>query len=349
VLLTNTKRLMQHKLEQQAFDTYVVLVHANGEELMFTSDNADGDTLFDIASCGKILHTSPLILQAADEGRLSLNSTLADFFDNVPEDKKAITIKQLLTHSSGIVRIPLPKEICAQGIDATAAYIIANPLAYAPGSDYIYSCNGMILLGYILEKLYGKTLDVLFEERLKKPLGMTRSCFKIEVDEPNAAICYTRREVGPLRFDDANVLNMGRVGGSGGSFFSANDVHRFAKAVMEKNEVLFSRPFHDLAEVNYTPNYSEGRGLGYLVVDEKYPQTGNLFPIGSFGHCGHTGQSMFFNRKLDLYAVILTNATRFSAMKQNFVHDDYGTVMAMRAEIHNEIKRDLEAENLLKL
>ena len=349
MLLRHTQELMQRKLDQQAFDTYAVLVRKGDETSMFFSPNADGDTLFDIASCGKILHTSPLILQAADENKLSLDSTLCDFFDDVPEDKKPVTIKHLLTHTSGIVRIPLPREICAQGIEATAAYIMANPLAYPIGSDYIYSCNGTILLGYILEKLYGKTLDVLFEERLKKPLGMTRSCFKIEVDEPNAAVCYTRREVGPLRFDDANVLSMGRVGGSGGSFFSLNDIQKFAEAVMSKSELLFSRGFHDLAEINYTPDYSEGRGLGYLVVNEKYPQTGELFPVGSFGHCGHTGQSMFFNRELDLYAIILTNATRFSAIKQNFVHDDYGTVMAMRAEIHNEIKRDLEAEGLLAL
>lgn len=347
MLLANTQELMQRKLDQQAFDTYAVLVSISGQKKMFFSKNANGDTLFDIASCGKILHTAPLILQAADENKLSLDSTLADFFDNVPEDKKPVTIKHLLTHTSGIIRIPLPKEICAQGIDATAEYIMANPLAYPIGSNYIYSCNGMILLGYILEKLYGTTLDVLFEERLKKPLGMTRSCFQIAVDEPNAAVCYTRRDVGALRFDDANVLSMGRVGGSGGSFFSLNDIYKYAKAVMSKSEVLFSSSFHDLSEINYTPDYSEGRGLGYLVVDEAYPQTGELFPIGSFGHCGHTGQSMFFNRELDLYVVILSNATRFSAMKQNFVHDDYETVMAMRAEIHNEIKRDLIAEGFL--
>ena len=68
MILRHTQELMQRKLEQQAFDTYAVLVHAGEQEKMFFSCNADGDTLFDIASCGKILHTSPLILQAAEQG-----------------------------------------------------------------------------------------------------------------------------------------------------------------------------------------------------------------------------------------------------------------------------------------
>lgn len=345
--LIHTIALMQRKLSEKAFDTYVVMVGVGDKETVITSPNANADTLFDIASCGKILHTTPLILQAIGENRLSLDSKLSDFFCPIPNEKENITIQQLLTHTSGIVRIPLPKEICAEGIEETARYIIAAPLAFAPGKDYVYSCNGMILLGYILEKLYGKTLELLFEERIKEPLGMTRSCFKIELDEPNAAVCYTRAEVGTMRFDDDNVQSMGRVGGSGGSFFTANDIRKYVKAVFDKDELLYNKGLFAPAEADYTPDFSESRGLGYLIVNNRYPQTGMLFPTGSFGHCGHTGQSIFMNRKMDLYVVILTNATRFAAMKNDFLRHDYEQVMAMRAEIHNEVRRDLLEEKLI--
>ena len=341
MLLERTRSLMRKKLEEKDLDTYVILVGMNGEEGKLTSENADEDTLFDIASCGKILHTTPLILQAAGEGRLTLDSTLPAFFDGVPDDKRGVTIRQLLTHTSGIIRVPLPKEVCAQGIDATAKYIMDVPLAFAPGTDYTYSCNGMILLGYILEKLYGKTLDALFEERIKKPLGMTRSRFRIAVDEPNAAVCYTRAECGPLRFDDANVLNMGRVGGSGGSFFSAGDVRRYVQAVLARDERLYGKEFFDLAERDYTPCFSVGRGLGYSWVDARYVQTGRLFPAGSFGHTGWTGQSIFMNRALGLYVVILSNVTRFSAMKTGFAYTDYSRTETFRADVHNAIYDDL--------
>ena len=339
--LANTKALMEKKCLNRDLDTWIIRVFSHGDEGIIASDNANEDTLFDIASCGKILHTTPLILQAAGEGRLTLDSTLAEFFPDAPEEKKPVTVRQLLTHTSGIVRIPLPREICAQGLEATAAHILSAPLRFAPGTDYIYSCNGMILLGFILEKLYGKTLETLFQERLFKPLGMTRSCFRISLTEENAAICYTRASHEGSCFDDDNIRALGRVCGSGGSFFTLHDITRYLKAVRSRDEKLYPAAFFTLAEKDYTPSFSEGRGLGYLVVDGRYPQTGNLFPAGSFGHCGHTGQSIFMNREKDLSVVILTNATRFSAMKCGFKSHNYESVMQMRADIHNAILADL--------
>ncbi len=346
--LNRTRALMARKLEEKAFDTFALRVRLRGDEAALYSDNANGDTLFDIASCGKVLHTTPLVLQAIGESKLALDSTLDDFFAHVPEEKKRITVQQLLTHTSGIVRIPLLREVCAQGTDAIAAAILAAPLAFAPGSDYTYSCNGMNLLGFIVEKIYGHTMEKLFETRIKQPLGMTRSCFKIALDEPNAAVCYTRREAGGVCFDDINVCAMGRVCGAGGSFFSLGDVCRYIKAVQNRDERLYPASLYNLAEVDYAPACSaEGRGLGWLITDSRYPQTGRLFPAGSFGHCGHTGQSFFVNRPLDLSVIILSNATRFSAMKHDFVTDDYDTVMALRADIHNALCDDLVQEGFL--
>ena len=342
--LNHTRALMSRKLAENALDTFAIRVCHHGEETAFYSDNANEDTLFDMASCGKVLHTCPLAFQAMGEGKLRLDSTLDDFFAHVPEEKKCITVQQLMTHTSGIVRIPLPRDVCALGTDAITECILSAPLAFEPGSNYVYSCNGMNLLGFIIEKLYSQTMEQLFEARLKAPLHMTRSRFSIAVDEPNAAVCYSRREVGPMRFDDANVLNMGRVCGAGGSFFSMGDLGKFVSAVMKRDETLYPERFFALAETDYTPRFAEGRGLGWLIVDGRYPQTGRLFPAGSFGHCGHTGQSIYISRALDLSVIILTNATRFSAMKHDFKTDDYGTIEALRAEIHNAIAEDLSEE-----
>ena len=86
------------------FDSYAVYVKCGEFENMFFSENVNEQTYFDIASCGKILVTTPLILQAIDEEKVSLDTTLNQLFDEVPADKKNITIKHLLTHTSGIVR-----------------------------------------------------------------------------------------------------------------------------------------------------------------------------------------------------------------------------------------------------
>ena len=345
--LTHTAELLCRRLEDGVFDDYAVLVGIGGQEQLLTSPAVNRDTYFDVASMGKVLVTSTLILRALGERRLSLAHRLDRFFAAVPDEKKAITLQQLLTHTSGIVRIPISAEIADRGTDAVAAHILANPLAYRPGSNYIYSCNGYILLGFILEKIYGQPLNLLFEQYLKAPLQLTRRRFNIAVDEENAAICYSRTEVGLYRTDDSNVCNMRGVAGSGASFWTAADLQKFILAVLEKSPLLYPEPLFALAERDYTPDFSEGRGLGYLIADERYPQTGLLFPNGSFGHCGHTGMSFFVHRNSGLYAIILTNATRCANRRSGWKGYDYGEVMKMRADIHNEIRRDLSEQRLL--
>ena len=348
MILANTEKLMREGLKNGLFGSYAVLVSKGGATAYITSPDVNPDTYFDIASMGKVLVTAPMIFKALEDGRLSLDDTLGKFFD-IPDDekgegeiKRGITVRQMLTHTSGIVRIPLSPKAAAEGHDAIAAQIIANPLAFAPGTEYIYSCNACILLGFIAEKLYGEPLDELYEHYIKAPLGLTRSRFNIPVDEPNAVICYRRAESCGTMVDDDNVRVMNGVAGSGASFWTLRDIDVFCRAVLE-NKWIWTPELCAAAEHDYTPGkkFGEGRGLGWLCVDERYPQTGKLFPTGSFGHCGHTGTSMYLNREQKLHAIILTNATRYSALEYDFRREDYGRVEKMREEIHNAIAEDL--------
>ena len=339
--LNHTEAYLHQKSAEGWLDTYAVLAGVQGREQRIASPNANGDTYFDIASCGKVLVTSTLILQAVGEGKIGLDDRLERFFANVPEEKKPITIRQLLTHTSGIVRVLFPEDVAHAGHDAIASFILSTPLAYSPGTNYIYSCNGFMLLGFILERLYGEQLDAIFEKRLKRPLGLTRSRYNIAIDEPNAAVCYERKDVGSLRVDDINVYNMGGVAGAGGLFWTLNDMEKFVKAVLRKDPALYAEQLFALAVKDYTPDFQEGRGLGYLIVDERYPQTGKLFPKGSFGHTGWTGTSFFLHRSSGLYAIVLTNITRFTSIKSGFTRADSEMTHRLRAEIHNSIYCDL--------
>lgn len=346
--LKGTKELLGQKVANRELDSYAVLVSKNGMETFLHSDNVNEDTFFDIASMGKVLVTTPLVLKAASEGVISLDDRISSFYENVPKEKD-VTVQQLLTHTSGIVRCPLLPEVAAKGNLAVAEQILENPLAFKPGTNYVYSCNGMILLGFILEKVYGVSLETLFEEKLKQPLGFTRSTFNISVGEPNAAVSYRSESVDGLAspWDDENIRVLGTSAGSGGQFFTMRDLHTFAQAIMEKSEVLYPTCFFELAEKEYTEKtFTEGRGLGWLLVDGRYSQTGKLFEPGSFGHCGHTGTSIFFSRKQNLYVIILTNATRFQSMKNHFTSYDYNVVCKMREELHNAIYLDLVANGL---
>ena len=339
--LEKTKAFMEELKKEGTFDSYALLFRRGNDKKFLFSDNVNGDTYFDIASMGKILITATLILKAIGEKKLSVNDTLDMFFENIAEDRKSITVKQLLTHTSGVVRCYLPKEIVEKGNDALAKYILDNPLAYKPGEGKIYSCNAYILLGFIVEKVYKMPLDEAFYSYTKKALNLTRSRFNIDINEPNAAVSYRRLEVGDYRSDDENTYNMKGIAGNGAQFWTLYDLEKYSDAVMEKSTKLYPAEMYDLAEQSYTGNLGEdANGLGWLIVDERYHQTGKLFPKGSFGHCGHTGTSFFFNREKDMYAIILTNATRYLWLKAN-CYEDYSLVCKMRENIHNKIAEDI--------
>ncbi len=345
--LKNTELLMKAMEQNKDFDSYGVLVSINGNKKFIHSDNVNYETYFDIASIGKALVTTQLILKALSEKKLSLENTLNDFFKNVPDDKKNITITQLLTHTSGIIRVPIPEEIADKGNDAIAEYIINAPLAYKPDCGQIYSCNAYILLGFIAEKIYKLPLDKAFYTYVKEPLHLTHCRFNIAVDEDNAAVCYKREKAGKYRADDENVYVMKGIAGNGASFWTMSDLDKFADAIMNRSEAIYSERIYDLAERDYVGQAGNARGLGYLIVDENYPQTGKLFPANSFGHCGHTGASFFISREKNMYVIILTNATRFLNMRSGFKGYDYSVIEKMREKIHNEIYKDLIEENLI--
>ena len=347
MLLENTNKLLKKMLAEKDFDSYAVIVGAGSEEKTLFSENVNENTYFDIASMGKILVTSSIILHAVGEEKLSLGDTLDMFFENVPDEKKKITVKQLMTHSSGIIRHEITAAAVKKRHDGIAAEILSFPLAFEPGKKAIYSCNGFILLGFIAEKIYGMPLCDIFEKIEKPIFGFERSRFEIATDEPNAAVSYRRENVGKNRFDDENIYTMGESAGSGAQFFTPADMRRFVLTVLRRDEKLYSREIFDKAEKAQISGDDETWGLGYCVVDENYRQTGRLFPVGSFGHCGHTGCSFFISRERGIYVIILSNATRFLNMRSGFHGYDYGEIMKMRENIHNEILKDFSSEGLI--
>lgn len=360
--LEETKKYLDRRIDEGFLDTYVVMVTDGGDEGLISSPNAGADTLFDIASMGKVLVTATLILRAAGEGLLGLDDTLAKYYPDCPDEKRKITLRELLLHTSGILRVELPDEVVGADAhdivmcgkrgsyadiitpevkDRIARYVLSRPLGFAPSTSYVYSCCGYLLLGFIAEKVYGDNLDILFDKYIKQPLGLTRSCFDMPEGTPDSALTHYRAAAGDCMVADSIVYKLHGVAGNGASFWTANDIRRYILALLDYSELLYPREYYDLAERDYTPDFEEGRGLGWLIVDSRYKQTGRLFPRGSFGHCGNTGTSFYINRELGRHAIILTNATRFSYMAHDYKYCDYNSVMLMREDIHNAILRDI--------
>ena len=291
----------------------------------------DETTLFDMASATKIMATTSLALIALDRGLLQLDDTV----DKYCSTSKVLTIKNLLTHTIGIGHKALNKE--GNTYENIAEKILDIPLDIPIGADVRYSCPGFVLLGKILEIIFGMPLNECFDEHIAKPLGLENTSFLPWNREKtvNSNLDKTKRGI----VNDYNCQFLGGVAGNAGLFSNLSDVTKYVHFLQNRGKPLIKEETFLLAAQNHTLGMSESRGLGFLYVDERYAQTGGLFPDGSIGHCGHTGQSIFVDYKSGLYVIILSDATVSTVKKYGREH--YDEVMKMRARIHMAIKRCL--------
>ncbi len=329
-------------IEEKRVGNIAVRAGVHDRVLMEAYRSPDGsvneDTLFDMASVTKILAVTNLSLMALDRGLIRLDDPVSKYFPCGP-GKEKLTVFNLLTHTIGIGH----KSMLAEGntYDNIAEYILKIPCDIPIGSDVLYSCPAFIVLGKLMEKIFGRRLDVLFREMVAQPLGLTSTGF-LPQDVSN--MVNANPEADKLGWvNDYNCRFLGRVAGNAGIFSNVRDLTRFAQFLIGRGQPLFSEKTFELARRNHTPSMAEARGLGYVYVDERYPQTGRLFPAGSIGHCGHTGQSVFVHPESGLYVIILSDATISTVRRLG--REDYGEVMCMRAEVHNAVKADMESGN----
>lgn len=292
----------------------------------------DETTLFDMASVTKIMATTVLALIALDRGLLQLNDAIDKYYST----SKVLTIKNLLTHTIGIGHKALNKD--GNTYENIAEKILDIPLDIPIGADVRYSCPGFILLGKILEKIFGMQLDHCFNELVAKPLGFENTSFLPlnRENTVNSNLDRTKRGI----VNDYNCQFLGGIAGNAGLFSNLSDVTKYVHFLQRRGKPLVKEETFLLAAQNHTLGMSESRGLGFLYVDERYGQTGGLFPDGSIGHCGHTGQSVFVDYRSGLYVIILSDATVSTVRK--YGKERYDEVMEMRSRLHAAIKQDMQ-------
>lgn len=338
MLLLETKALTERLLRSATAANIAIRVGRYNEILgEIYSDGITEETLFDMASVTKILSVTAISLISMDRELLNIHDKVSKFLD-VPPYYSDLTVGNLLTHTMGIGHKDLTKN--GTTYENIAGYILSLYDA-TPGSEVRYSCPAFILMGKILEMLYGKRLDTLFDEMVAAPLNMKRSLFCPREKGYKNTVNSNLDEQKSGIVNDYNCQHLGGVAGNAGIFSSISDLTLFVRAMLSGGYPLFSKETLDIAALNHTVGMSEARGLGFLYVDERYKQTGTLFPKGSIGHCGHTGTSVFFNRESGLYVIILSDAT-ISLIKNHGTKSYYDKVLLMRENIHNAIKKDLK-------
>ncbi|MBQ3005575.1 MAG: beta-lactamase family protein [Clostridia bacterium] len=304
------------------------------ESYRSTNQSINDKTLFDMASVTKIVVTATLTHIALDKGLLSLEQNVSDFFD-CSEDYKDLKIRHLLTHTMGIGHKPLNIE--GNTYENIEKYILNIPADAPVGTIGLYSSAAFIILGKILERVFGASLDIIFKQYVATPLDMKSSCFS-----PEERINIVNSNLEPEKLglvNDYNSQFLSEVAGHAGLFSNIEDITKFVTMLLSEGSPLFSaETFSNLIKL-HSGNPRESWCLGFVYVDEKYAQTGKLFETGSIGHCGHTGQSVFVDLESGLYVIILSDAT-ISTVKK-YGHEIYTEVMQMRTDIHNSIKQDL--------
>jgi len=299
------------------------------------------DTLFDMASVTKILSTTMIALRFIEEGLICLSDNISYYF-KTPDDKKNITIFNLLTHTSGIRpfvsivdKAPSPEKVVET--------ILNLDLAFPVGCNIGYSCLGFIVLGKLLELVGGDTLNRLSVKYVFEPLEMENTTFRASTDYD---IQTGRCSKGIV--NDNNSRFLGGIAGNAGAFSNLDDMSKFAQMLSNMGEykgkrylspATFSKAIH-----NYTPQMSQARGLGFLLITDTIVNqqtelfcTGanppaELFSTGSYGHTGYTGTSVMVDKDTGLYVILLTN--RVHSLKLN------ESILRFRRVFHNSIITD---------
>ena len=277
------------------------------------------DTLFDMASMTKIIGTTCAALRLIDRGALSLEDTLDRYFDTC-YDKGKTTVRQLMTHTSGLsAHLPLWQTEDSPALAADA--ILRSSLRAAPDTKVIYSCMGYILLGKLLERLCGESLDAIVRKEVLQPLGMTHSTYCPPAD----AICAaTEKKAGREDYicgyvHDENAHFLGGVSGNAGLFCPLDDVITYAQMLARRANGYLSSELFALAVQEWTPfDAEEARGLGFhLYRDGTYPG-GSRMSKGSYGHTGFTGTTLYVDAESGIYCLLLTNRVHFGRGNNDF-------------------------------
>ncbi len=347
--MKNTKDCVKELIDTAwAGDIALCAGDRNGElaRVLMSSrgDVLNGKTLFDMMSVTKIISVAPLFHIAMDSGKISPDDTLGKYFPDAPEDKRDIPLWMMLTHVSGMRKNEPLGFVGPHDITEYADYALSRPLLFTPGERYEYSCGNFAFLGFILEKIYRKPLDLLFDDMIARPLGLKNTSYLPSEDED--IVKSTKHPyLGKNKCSDPLTRKLNGVCGNAGIFSSIDDMSIFGHSLLCKHSGIISENTFDTAARDYLPGYAMGRGLGYVYVDGRYAQGGTLLSDGSIGHTGFSGTSVFADLDRGIYVSILTNTAYYAGLNGR----DYSASCAeMRKKLHSAIAEDLKQANIIQ-
>ena len=270
------------------------------------------DTIFDLASLTKVIATTTAMMQLVERGKVRLNDPVAKYLPEFAQNgKEDITVRQLLTHYSEL-EPDLDLKTPWQGKETAFRMAFAETPQEPAGSGFTYSDINFITLGALVERVSGETLDQYAVRHIFAPLRMMHTRFV-----PPLA---WKAKIAPTQYDDNSVMlrgvvhdptarRMGGVAGHAGLFSTADDLAKFAQALLDGGGgILSAFSVEKMTRPEQPPAAEVLRGFGWDIDSPFSSNRGDLLPVGSFGHTGFTGTSLWIDPTTKTYIILLTNA-----------------------------------------
>jgi uncharacterized protein YbbC (DUF1343 family)/CubicO group peptidase (beta-lactamase class C family) len=293
------------------------------------------DTIFDLASLTKCVATATSVMKLIQEGRVRLNDPVGAYLPEFAQNgKQDITIRELLTHYSGLAP-DLDLKTAWQGRDTAFEMVMQQKPMYPPGTRFLYSDINFETLGFLVEKVTGQPLSTYAEANIYGPLGMQDTRFLPPASWlPRIAPTQYDEQGKMLRgaVHDPTARRMGGVAGHAGLFSTADDLARFAQELLSGTTVLSRLSIDKMTTPQQPANAASLRGIGWDIDSPFASNRGDLLPIGSYGHTGFTGTSLWIDPVTDTYIILLTN----------HVHPNgKGSVVSLRSRVATSVASSL--------
>jgi len=271
----------------------------------------DDHTIFDLASLTKVVATAPVLMKLLEDGQINLSDPLSRWF---PEFAGAgqgeITVLHLLTHTSGLRDFDLSANHAMRRAVKRAA---AQSYRQWTGVRFEYADINFILLGELVRRVSGQTLDTFCRRQIYDPLDVHQTTFlpgrELRADlAPTAG--FARGVVG-----DANARRLGSVAGHAGLFSSAYDLSRFARLMLgggmiDNKRILSEQVVAQMTSPYLCENGQVRRGLGW-DISSPFSSSKGIFSMASFGHTGYSGSSIWIDPQQDRFVILLTRRVNY--------------------------------------
>jgi uncharacterized protein YbbC (DUF1343 family)/CubicO group peptidase (beta-lactamase class C family) len=294
------------------------------------------DTIFDLASLTKCIATTTAVMQLVETGRVRLNDPVSAYLPEFSQNGKGqITVRELLTHFSGLAP-DLDLKQPWEGRDAAYKMTMETKPVNPPGTRFVYSDINFEALGFLVERVSGLSLNEYAEKNIFAPLGLNDTRFLPPAEwSPRIAPTEYDENGKMLRgtVHDPTARRMGGVAGHAGLFSTADDLARFAEELLSGHTILSRSAIEKISTPQQPATASSLRGLGWDIDSPFASNRGELLPIGSFGHTGFTGTSLWIDPTTNSYVILLTNA----------VHPHgKGSLISLRARVATSVVHSLD-------